>query len=284
MKPTVLSIVLVLVLLASAVSGLGFVLTARAASDGSIPQLSMPMEHINYTITEINDTLWAKIDGSYPISQLNQPGCSVLPMVYPMPPNAANIHVILDGKELEWTNYTQAFPGEVHKTAIGEWGMISCLLENLSDSFLLEIHYMHPLERVNGSFLFLYDLNIRDYLSMESPGSIAYFTIRFDSNITGVHAYTALPGSVQSQWKPAAYTTADEDAARTVKVEMHSTYNTDLPGDLIIVLSSAPLNAVNIEEPSWLIPVTIDIVFVGIILYVKRKAVASAFSSRKTTN
>ena len=69
---------------------------ASANPDGSSPALLMPIEHINYTITRVNGTLWAKIDGNYPISIQTEPDCELggdLPMVYPMPPQTTNIHV-----------------------------------------------------------------------------------------------------------------------------------------------------------------------------------------------
>jgi hypothetical protein len=283
MKPKTPAAVLLLMLLTSAAASGEFVSSAAANPDGTYPQLSMPIEHINYTITTINGSLWAKIDGSYPIQLLNQADCSALPMVYPMPPNSTNIYISLDGTELGWFNYTQIYPGQLHKTAIGDWWMIYSVLENPSDAFMLKIHYEHPLERVNGSFLFLYDLNIRDYLSAQSPQSTAYFTIQFDTNITQVQAYTAPPDSTPNQWKPKTYTTSNEDIPSIVSVEMHSKYNADLPGDLVIVFSSDPQNISNKEElPPWIIPVAINVVFIAILLYVKRKAVASAFSSRKT--
>ena len=53
-----------------------FVKPATANPEGSIPNLSMPVEYINYTITSINGTLWAKIDGDYPIYLLKQMDCS----------------------------------------------------------------------------------------------------------------------------------------------------------------------------------------------------------------
>ncbi len=281
MKPTAFTIILILALSIPVIST-AFASPASASPDSSIPQLSMPIEHINYTITEINGTLWAKIDGEYPISLLNQPENNMLPMVYPMPPNSTNIHVILNNKEIAWINYTQGSSGALHRTAIGDWWMISCLLEDLSDSFMLKIHYEHPLETVNGSCMFLYDLNIRDYLSMERPNSTAYFTIRLETNPTGIAVYTAPPDSQPNQWQPKTYALNREEAVSIANIEMHSNYNTDLPGDLVIVLPDKHADSANKEETApWIIPVTIDVVFVAILLYAKRKAVVSVFSSRK---
>jgi hypothetical protein len=48
------------------------------------PLITMPEEYIKYTITTINGSLWAKIDGTYPLHVLfwHEP----LMLVYPTPP------------------------------------------------------------------------------------------------------------------------------------------------------------------------------------------------------
>ncbi len=282
MKPTAYTAILVLALLvalaASAVSICSF---ASANPSGEPLQLSMPIEHINYTITTINGSLWAKIDGYYPISIQNS-ASDILPMLYPMPPNSTNIHLYLGDHELEWSNYTQTYPDSLHRTALGDWWMVSSVLGNLSDSFLLQIHYEHPLERVNGSYVLLYDLNIADYLSAQNPDSTAYFTVRFEGNVSDVHVYTAPPNSLASQWQPKAFAFTAEG----LTFEVHSQFGADLPGDLAVVFSDGTSSSQNEQqgalEPTWVIPVVLDIILIAILLYAKRKTVLSAFSSRKT--
>jgi len=283
MKPTASVAVLVLALLMALTVITGSVCSFATANPYDEPlQLSMPIEYINYTITEINGLLWAKIDGYYTISIQNST-CNVLPMVYPMPPNSTNIHVYLGERELEWSNYTQANPDYLHKTALGDWWMISSDLENISDSFFLQIHYEHPVERLNGSYVFLYDLNIVDYLSTQSPDSTAYFTVSFEGNVSDVHVYTAPANSQPNQWQPKAFTYTTEG----LTVEMHSQYGAELPGDLVVVFANVNDLTENQKqdavEPTWAIPVVIDVVLIGILLYAKRKTVLSAFSSRKTS-
>ncbi len=276
MKPTTSTVVLTFLLLTTCIAGLGFVSNASANPDEAFPQLSMSVEHINYTIAGINGTLWAKIDGNYPITILNQLNCNELSMVYPMPPQTTNIHLTLNGQELEWSNYTQTYPGSLHQTAIGDWWMISSVLENVSDSFLLEIHYEHPLEALNGSRLFLYDLNIFDYLSEQSPSSMAYFTVRFETSVSDVQAYTAPVGSARSEWQAKDFNMSHEDSASIMSIEMDSHYGTALPGDLIVVFSQGNYESI------WIWPVIIDVVLISIVLYLKRKSIVSAFSSRKS--
>jgi signal peptidase I len=280
MKQIALAIMLILALLTSTAAIFQLVPSASANPDGSFPALSMPAEYVNYTITRINGTLWAKIDGNYPIYIQNQSDCAFsgeLPMVYPMPPETTNIHVTLGDRELSWSNYTQSNPDALHHTAIGDWGMIYSVLGNVSGFFVLKIHYEHPLEVVNGSYLFLYDLNISPYLSPQSTNSTAYFTVRIEANTSDLRAYTT---ETDAKWNPINYTTTKEGSTSVVVIQMHSEYGKPLPGDLVVVFSDADQVA---EFQSWIIPVVVDVVLVGLLLYIKRKTVLSALSSRKTS-
>jgi hypothetical protein len=270
MKKIALALTLISVLLTSAFAGLAFINVASANPDSSFPTLAMPVEYVNYTITRVNGTLWAKIDGDYPIYVLNQSDCSFngeLPMVYPMPPGTTNIHVFLGDKELSWINYTEVYPDALHHTAIGDWGMIYCVLSPVSGSFVLKIHYEHPLQVVNGSYLFLYDLNISPYLSPQSNNSTAYFTIRMETNTTNLHAYTT---ETDTEWNPINFTSTKEASAEVVAVQMYSEYSKLLLGDLVVVFSDADQVP---EFPIWALPALIMAVFFITLLYLKRKTI-----------
>jgi hypothetical protein len=280
MKKIALALTLILVLLTSALAGLEPINLASANPDGSFPTLAMPVEYVNYTITRVNGTLWAKIDGDYPIYLLNQSDCSFngeLPMVYPMPPGTTNIHVYLGDAELSWTNYTQAYPDALHHTAIGDWGMIYCVLSNASDCFVLKIHYEHPLQIVNGSYLFLYDLNISPYLSPQSNNSTVYYTICMETNTTNLHAYTT---ETDSKWNPINYTSTKEGSIDVVAIQMYSEYSKPLLGDLVVVFSDA--NQVP-DFPIWVLPALIMAAFLITLLYLKRKTIFRK-SLSKTAN
>ena len=211
--------------------------------------LTMPEEQINYTITRVNGTWWAKIDGTYPLRILTEadgaPSCvpAELPMVYPTPPNTTNIHMKVDGGELEWSNCPQG----THHTAIGDWSMVYCLITPVPEQFTLTIHYEHPVERVNESYIFLYDLNISPYLSPWSLNSTAYFTIRMDANASNLQAYTTETDMV---WNPINYTVTQEGETQVVSIQMHSEYDKPLLGDLAITFSDAEIP----EFPTWIMP------------------------------
>jgi len=277
MKQNKCAVIFISVLLVSVVAGLQFLPYASANPDGSFPALSMPIEHVNYNITGINGTLWAEIDGNYPIYLQDQSDCvfdGELPMVYPMPPGSTGIHVTLGDQELSWINYTQSYPDALHQTAIGGWWEIYSVLPNVSSSFVLKIHYEHPLETINDSYLFLYDLNISPYLSGQSGNSTAYFTVRMDANATDLHVYTAPPDSVASQWKPINYTATTEGTTKVVSVEMYSenpeVSGKPLPGDLVVEFSVADQVP---ELPAWIIPVLAVSVLVAALVSVKNRPV-----------
>ena len=275
MQKTALAVTLILALLTSAVASLQFVSLASGNPDGSLPALAMPVEYVNYTITRVNGTLWAKIDGNYPIYLLKPSGCAFngeLPMVYPMPLGTTNIHVTLGDKELSWINYTEAYSEALHLTAIGDWWMIYCVVGTVSDFFVLKIHYEHPLEVVNGSYLFLYDLNISPYLSPQSNNSTAYFTIRLETNTTNLHAYTT---ETDTEWNPINFTTTKEGSTQVVAIQEYSEYSKSLLGDLVVTFSDA--NQVP-EFPLWIIPVLIAAVLMATFLYVKRRTLVSSLT------
>jgi hypothetical protein len=244
-----------MILLLTATAALANV--ANANPDNSTPPIiTMPEEQVNYTITKVNGTLWTKIDGTYPLRILTEadgaPSCvpSELPMVYPTPPDTTNMHVKVDGTELDWDYWSQE---DKHHTAIGDWNMIYCVIAPVSERFTLEIHYEHPLEQVNGSYIFLYDLNISPYLSSWSPNSTAYFTIRFDTEVSDLRAYTTETDTV---WNPINYTITKEGDTEVVAIQMYSDYSKPLLGDLAVMFSNEEIP----EFPAWIVPAVFVVV------------------------
>jgi hypothetical protein len=228
-----------------AVAGLQF-LPFAAANPTTGYLLEMPEEYIDYTISWVNGSLWAKVDGTYPLTKstiecedqaLSGDGSwftftgDTLPMVYPTPPGTTNISVKMDETELEWSNYTQTFPDETHYTAIGDWPMISCTIHPVPEQFTLRIHYEHPILLMDGSYTFLYDLNISPYLSPWSNKSTAHFNITFETDITDLQAHTiATDGTLN----PVEYTVTKDNETETVSLQVVSEYSEPLPGDLLI--------------------------------------------------
>ena len=237
---------LIVVILFPEIIGSQFVTSVMGNPEQSTsPVLAMPEEYVNYTITRVNGTMWAKIDGVYPIYLLRNSNDTVqcdafdeLPMVYPTPPGTTNISIRLNGKELPWSNFTEAYPDFLHHTAIGDWPMISATISPVSNHFLLTIHYEHPLTIINGSYLFLYDLNISPYLSPLSNSSKAHFTVRFETEGTNIRAYTTKSDSV---WNDKNFIENNEAGVKSLTIYMNSVFNEPLEGDLVVMFSDLPV-------------------------------------------
>jgi hypothetical protein len=232
-----------------------------AQQDYSNYTISMPVEYVNYTIVSVNGCLWAKIDGTYPM-HISGDLPDMLPMVYPTPPQTTNIHMTLDGKELSCSNYTELYPNAFHHTAIGDWTMVATVISPVNEEFVLGIHYEHPLQMVNGSYLFLYDLNISPYLSPENNNSTAYFTIRLETNMTDVKAFTT---ETDAQWNPINYTLTKDGNSDVVSIVMHSEYDKPLLGDLVVELS----NADSVPEYTAIVLVVIVMVVSSVLVVAK---------------
>jgi hypothetical protein len=183
-------------------------------------------------------------------------------MLYPTPPGTTNIHVRVNGTELNWTNYAENDASATHHTAIGDWRMILCVLTNTSDDFLLTIHYEHPLEVVNSSYLFLYDLNINPYLTPWSSNSTAYFTVRMETAASDVRVYTTETDTV---WNPKNFTISREGTTDVVSIQMYSELSQPLAGDLVVMFSGSSTEAF----PYWIIIVLLFVVgsFLAVIAY-----------------
>lgn len=213
---------------------------ARAAS----PLVAMPEEYINYTITHVDGSLWAKVDGKYPLHKIfgardvfELEGLvytvlsDELSMVYPTPPGTTNISVKMNETELDWSNYTETRPEVTHYTAIGDWPMIYCKIDHIPDHSILTIHYEHPINLINGSYTFLYDLNISPYLSPWCNKSTAYFSIGMEMNYTNLNVYTVRSNGTRN---PIDYIITKENTAETITLQIVSEYSRPLLGDLVI--------------------------------------------------
>jgi hypothetical protein len=225
-------------------------------------QFSMPEEQVNYTITQIEGTIWAKIDGTYPITYTGNE--TSIPMVYPTPPGTTNISLWMNDGKLTWSNFTQANPEALHHTAIGEWQEILTVLENVSGGFVLRIHYEHPLQVINGSYVFLYDLNIAEYLSPAENESVAHFTITMDTNYTNLNVNTVDPET--ETLKPINFTVSNANPSK-ITIDEVSELDKPLPGDLLISFSEPIANNDDLLHNVALV-VAIGLIVAGLAAYI----------------
>jgi hypothetical protein len=243
-----LAITVISVLLFSAVAGVQHVNSEVTNLLPSSPLIAMPEEYINYTIISINGSLWAKIDGTYPLQILFGPEqeytwdstsykvvSGPLALVYPTPPGTTNVSVSMDETELSWSNYTEIYPGILHHTAIGNWSMINCTIYPIPEYFTLRIHYEHPVMLINGSYTFLYDLNISPYLSPWSTKSTAHFNVRMETNYTSLHLNTI---ATDEALNPINHTTTRDNTAETITFQIVSEYSRPLLGDILMTFTT----------------------------------------------
>ena len=233
MRKTTVAVTFIAIILLTAAAATQLV-NLKETNYPASPLIAMPVEYINYTITTVNGSLWAKIDGTYPINVLYWQGA--LPLVYPTPPGTTNISVKMDETELNWNNFTEIYPEAVHFTALGNWPMINCTITPVPEYFTLRIHYEHPVTLINGSHTFLYDLNISPYLSEQSTKSTAHFTIRMEASYTSLYVNAI---AIDETVTPINYTTTTADGTtKTVAFQIVSEYAKPLLGDILVTFTT----------------------------------------------
>lgn len=214
----------------------------------SVFVLEIPEEYIDYTVCVVNGSLWAKVDGTYPLGKLwvdshCQPETmdtlftfneGPLVLCYPTPPGTTNITVSVDATEVSWNNYTEITHDALHYTSVGNWPMIICEISPMSDQFVLRIHYEHPIQQTESGYEFLYDLNISPYLSPWSNKSTANFNIHFEVAAQNIEAVTV---ATDGTTKPIEYTVTQTEKAQTIALNVVSNYSKPLLGDLLISFS-----------------------------------------------
>jgi hypothetical protein len=198
------------------------------------PVLSMPQEYLTYTIRERNGVPWATIDGTYPIYCSNAENVSSISMVYPVPPATTNITVTINSTNLGWSNFTEQFPNSLHHTVLGDWAIIYIEF-NISDFFTLSIHYEHPIILNNGSYQFLYDLNIESYLSSYCPNSTAFFTLKTEKTLPNFRIFTVSNDTAREEKN---YASQSNGSQQIVTFEVTSDFNETLPGDVLFTFSN----------------------------------------------
>jgi hypothetical protein len=247
----------------SAFTILSLLLTGITTRNATAGLFSMPEESVNYTITSVDGVLGAKIDGTYPITYTGSE--TSIPMVYPTPPGTTNISVWLNNFELVWSNFTEENPNALHHTAIGNWSEILAVLNDVSGGFVLRIHYEHPLQVINGSYMFLYDLNIQEYLSASDNRSVAHFTVNIDTNYSNLRVNTVDPET--EALKSIAFTFSNGKPAE-IKIDEVSEFDKPLPGDLLVSFSAAEGTSETVNDVWTVAGVLLAwFVFAGLALY-----------------
>ncbi len=254
-----------LLMIALSILSPNIVKPVTADSENYKTPLSMPKEYINYTIVpDQQGTLWALVDGYYPI-YLPENFTGNLSLLYPMPPQTTNISVSVNDMQIDWINFTQSNPAETHHTAVGDWWMIYINPTVAAPYFSLKIHYEHPIEKINGSYLLLYDLNVSPYLSPQSLNSTAYFQIEIRPDFTDLRAFNT---ETDSKWNPVMYNLTKTNSSHIVSIEEYSEYGKPLLGDLIVEFSLKQVP--KFPSAAFAVVVAGAIAIAGLLVYFKR--------------
>ena len=244
-------------------------------TQSTLQSISMPVEYVNYTVSAVNGSFWASVDGTFPMQIPREWVGQELPMVYPTPPGVTNISLEMNGQKVIYSNITQSYPDMLHYTYLGEWSMVYFTIQPASPDFLLTIHYQHPIMQLNGTYMFLYDLNISPYLSNSSSESTAHFSILFQTNSSGINVFT-VPGDSSTPRDdtktPVNFTISKNNDMQTVTFNITSDYSKPIPGDELITFQ--PLQTEVPEFPSWIILLSLVIIAVaaGLLVYYNRRS------------
>ena len=146
------------------------------------PKVNVPEMNVNATISNVAGTLWATIDAEYVMHTVYAYGDSypvensgmgmvahpespylavtvtqdVLEAHYPIPHDASNISVELNGKKVE-----------VQQDAKGYFHLFDADLAEMNrtvspvlDDFIVSVHYEHPVHRTNEDYNYLGDYEV----------------------------------------------------------------------------------------------------------------------------
>ena len=241
-----------------------------------VPPLKMPEEYIDVTISFVDGTLWAKVDGTYPLYKFDVGNENPIAwlyvadsqnVLYPVPPNTTNISVKMDETELNWTSPTETHPQVIYSTAIGYWPYIAWGISSIPDHFVIKTHYEHPIPTKNGNYTFLYPLILWSYLNPWCNKSTAYFSIHMETKYENLNLYTVSNGT----WNPINYTITKENTAEIITFQIVSEWSKPLAGDVVIILTDPePADGDGIGDTPFLttwIVVAIAIIAIGGVAY-----------------
>jgi hypothetical protein len=213
------------------------------------PVVQMPQEQINVAISQVNGILWAQVDAAYNMSTVHRFGdiyvygdgtravlYNQLDAYYPVPLNASDVSLKMDGTELNCNLSSTLFQLYGQNLPEMKW-----TITPVPKNFLLTAYYEHPVSEENGNYVFLYSFGSRftlDSIDAETNnwfnGSTATFDIHVMLNyIANINAYTI---DDSGKLSPAVWTVTREDSANTI----HVTVTDGVPYGLVVLFNQEP--------------------------------------------
>jgi len=146
------------------------------------PKVNVSETNVNATVSRFNGVLWVKIDAEYMMNTVYAYGDSylsenygmglvlypdspyvmvtvtqdVLEAHYPVPPDATNISVSLNGEEVE---AQQDAHGYFHLFDF-DLAEINWTVSQVPNDFVVEVHYEHPVSEIPASYAYLGDFAV----------------------------------------------------------------------------------------------------------------------------
>jgi len=153
------------------------------------PGIYMYEEYIAVNVWESNGTVYARTHGTYEFSKNEK---RTVKMEYPLPSDALNISILMDGKIIPWE-----YLNKTHKTAIGNFLMISWTIYTAPIEFNLEISYEHQIPALDRNYTYLYQLRTEPTFYTYG-NTIAYINVKANCSIFNPNVYVV--GLEKGNW------------------------------------------------------------------------------------
>jgi hypothetical protein len=108
----------------------------------------MPYEYIYANITVNNGYAYARVNGTYPFENL---GYQNISMSYPLPQDATDVSVQIDGNTVPWW-----YTNQTYSTVFGDLPVINWTIDPAPNEFTVEIDYQHSVPIIDHNFTYFY--------------------------------------------------------------------------------------------------------------------------------
>jgi len=231
--------------------------TLVTANPIPVPSIMMPYEYIDATISVDEGVMTAKVNGTYTFENWE---CDLVTMDYPIPPNSEGISVKMNETLLDW-NHTDM----IYSTVIGNFTMISWLIEPVPNRFNVTTYYEHPMPLLDGNYTFLYALGTGKYLETYTKKTTAYIRISININITdletlSINVYKIGDNSTTKEWiwKPVECSISRKDGTFVVITTITSEYFRPLNEDLLLTFKKTSTKTINVPVDYSMIQIAVD--------------------------
>jgi len=185
-------------------------------------------EEIDATISYAGPVIYARVNGTYAFGASDPP--SETTMDYPVPSSASNISVKIDETPLAW-NWNNTH----YDTVIGDYPFINWWIFPVPASFIISVHYEHPVPLIEGKYKFLYALGSArvGQIWKYCPANITtYISKDVAHTVDDIDVYLVTP-----ELEPAYYTITSLDGVWKVRYTQENTTGTK---DFLITIKKNP--------------------------------------------